>query len=419
MARAKKIKGRKGWFIDYHDANGKRIIRKGGDTRAEAKHALGQIITRVERQRHAKRHGAGVQRLAEEVCLADICKGYLRCAKAAHMDKPRTWRDYEHDLRNVLSFLAEQGVTRVSQLTPAVIEEFETVRLTEPREITYRHYGKKRTRLTGPVGQRTVNKVVGVLKAALAWAVEKGMIFANPIATVRRKPVKRKRKVRRALTMREKVELLEASPEPFRNMWALVLGTGLRRSELVGLRWSDIDLERGQLTVRAELAKNSEAATIPLREDLWEMLSDLHEKATDKTHVFVNYLGRPWQHGLLKRFYRCLDAAGIKRTTAEGDADIHSLRVTFATDLVKAGIDPKTAQRLLRHRSVEVTLRFYARVCQESLRPAIEAVSLPALRPPVVRADSLEGGNNLEASRREIGTPRREGPIVNSVPAKA
>jgi integrase len=181
--------------------------------------------------------------------------------KAAHMDKPQTWRGYRQDLDNVLSFLDECGVRQVSQLTPAFLEDFETVRLTEPREVTYWHYGKELTRTVPPVGQRTVNKVVGALKAAVTWAVDRGMVVANPIGRVKRKPVKRKRKVRRALTVNERRELLSASPEPFRSMWALALGTGLRRRELVELQWSDIGLERGQLTVRAEIAKNSEVET--------------------------------------------------------------------------------------------------------------------------------------------------------------
>ena len=72
------------------------------------------------------------------------------------------------------------------------------------------------------------------------------------------------------------------------------------------------------------------------------------------------------------------------------------MRVTFATGLVNAGIDPKTAQRLLRHKSVETTSRFYTKVCQHGLRPAVEAVRSPALDSAGPVADSVGSGNKVE-----------------------
>ncbi len=335
MAMVKKIKGRKGWFIDYTDANGKRIIRKGGDTRAEAKHALGQIITRVEERRHKKRHGGEIKGLARDVALADVAEQYLRHVKATHAEKPRTYKCYRDSLADVLSFLAEHGVVNVGQVSPRALNEYREIRMTESRTVLYKHRGGHHERTIPPVGPRTVNRNVGALKTMLNWAAGDGdLIAANPIVSYKPLPVRRKRKARRALTTKEKRDLLEASPEPFRSMWALMLGTGLRKNELVELTWADVDLDRGKLVVRSELSKNSEMAEIPLRHDLWQLLADMHDRRVTK-HIFVNSAGRPWRNNLLPRFYRCLDKAGIERKTPEGDVDIHSLRVTFGTDLAQ------------------------------------------------------------------------------------
>ena len=394
MAKIKKLKGRTGWYIDYRDHTGKRIIRKAGRTRREANHTLGQIMARVEEQRHKKRHGEETKILARDVALPNVAKQYLRHVKATHADKPRTHECYRDSLADVLAFLAERGVVKVGQISTRALNEYREVRMTESRTIPYKHRGGQHERTLPPVGPRTVNRNVGALKTMLNWAAGDGdLIAANPIVSYKPLPVKKKRKVRRALTRKEKRVLLEASPEPFRSMWALMLGTGLRKNELVELTWADVDLDRGRLVVRSELSKNSEMAEIPLRRDLWALLADMYERRGTK-HVFVNSMGRPWRNNLLLRFYRCLDEADIERKTPEGDVDMHSLRVTYGTDLVEAGVDPKTWQRLMRHKSARVALEFYAKVKERNLRPAVERIPLD-----LPGREQNKSGNKVETSR--------------------
>ena len=73
-------------------------------------------------------------------------------------------------------------------------------------------------------------------------------------------------------------------------------------------------------------------------------------------------------------------------------ADVHSLRVTYGTELVEAGVDIRAVQRLMRHKSATVTMQFYARVRQANLRPAVESVPLPLVQELTAR----EGGNKAE-----------------------
>jgi len=192
------------------------------------------------------------------------------------------------------------------------------MRLTESRMITYQQQGKTRTRTVPPLGERTVNLHVGPFIAALRWAADRNggnAIDANPLAGFRTLKVRGKRVVRRALTRAGKRALLEASPLHLRRVWAMFLGTGLRKAELISLRWDDVDLNRGQITIRAEVAKNHETATLPLRRDLWEMLVSMYKHRRSE-YVFVNSKGRPWSHSLLERFNECLAAAGSREYPA-------------------------------------------------------------------------------------------------------
>jgi len=414
MAKIKKLKGRKGWYADYRDHTGKRIIRKAGDTRSEAKHVLSQLLAREAEWQVTKRHGSDVRGLPREVLLADVAESYLKHVRAEHQDKPRTAASYEMALGDILSFLEEKGVLSVGQLDRRSIAEYRDVRMTEGRSVTYQNYGRERTRYVPPLGPRTVNIRVGTLKTMLTWAVgEGGMIGTNPIADVKPLPVKRKRRVRRALTRVEKRKLLEHSPEPFKTIWFTFLSTGLRLNELVSLTWEDVDVERGEITIRGEVSKNSELDTIPLREALWERLFELAQKKTGR-HAFVNSKGTSWRHNLHKRFNECLRLAGIKKLTPKGVADIHALRVTFGTELVEAGADIRTVQRLMRHKSPTVTMQFYVRARQSSLRAAVESlpVDLPGERSEAMQSapwldESPKSGNKMETC--EVAEGMRKG----------
>jgi len=174
-------------------------------------------------------------------------------------------------------------------------------------------------------------------------------------------------------------------------MWYTFLATGMRLNELVSLTWDDVDLDRGEIVIRSEVSKNSELATIPLRHELWQVLSGMYDRRKGK-HVFTNSKGTPWRHNLQKRFNEILEKAGIAKRSSAGMADIHSLRVTYGTDLVEAGVDIRTVQRLMRHKSATVTMQFYARVRQANLRPAVESVPLRLVQEPATH----KSGNKVE-----------------------
>jgi len=95
---------------------------------------------------------------------------------------------------------------------------------------------------------------------------------------------------------------------------------------------------------------------------------------TSERLVFCNPAGGHWRRDLSRRLKPCLKAAGLK----EKEIDVHTLRHTFASHLVRAGMDLRTVSKLLGHSSITTTAR-YLHPFEEQERRAVELVPIPAL----------------------------------------
>jgi len=169
--------------------------------------------------------------------------------------------------------------------------------------------------------------------------------------------------------------------------------TGLRRGELAQLCWRDLDLDAPQAwcTVRAAVAKNRRCETIPVREDLAAALrewwDDCGRPAGDLRVFRV-------PKELVRILQRDLLAAGIARRVKDENGrwridtrdaggrtiDVHSMRHTTATYLAKAGVAPRTAQSIMRHSDIRLTLGTYTD--PTLLNPAAALEALPRLDTP-------------------------------------
>ena len=161
----------------------------------------------------------------------------------------------------------------------------------------------------------------------------------------------------------------------------LELTTGLRRGELLGLKWEDIDLERGDLRVRRQIARiNGEVVeaplktknayrTLPLAEDTIGVLEAQRKKTGDSPWVFPSPTGGPISpDSVLRMLHRVLKRAGLPRVR------FHDLRHTFATLALQNGVDVKTVSGMLGHFSAGFTLDTYAHVTTASQRQAAKTM---------------------------------------------
>jgi site-specific recombinase XerD len=158
-------------------------------------------------------------------------------------------------------------------------------------------------------------------------------------------------------------------PERDRLLLALMAYAGLRRSELLGLDWDDVDLSRRLLRVRK--AKGGRQRTIPIHPALAPLFAEYygtHVPLTEQA-VFVGVQGNRLHYAQLGQTFRYyVDAAGVnerKRVTP------HMLRHVFASELLRASANLRQIQELLGHKHLDSTQR-YTRVNVHELRGAIK-----------------------------------------------
>jgi integrase len=181
---------------------------------------------------------------------------------------------------------------------------------------------------------------------------------------------------------REQVQaLFEAAREDrLESLYVVAVTAGLRRGELQGLKWEDVDLEAGTLQVRRTLSEPkggcvfeapksgkgrnirlTQRATAALRAHRKRQLEERMQKAghwQDHGLVFPSGVGIPLSGGNLNRAFKAtLQRAGLPQSFR-----FHGLRHTCATLLLRQGVNPKFVQELLGHADISLTLNVYSRV---------------------------------------------------------
>jgi integrase len=230
-----------------------------------------------------------------------------------------------------------------------------------------------------PLSARTVLQVHRVLSVALTDAVRLGLLFRNVTSAV--KPPRAERFEARALGWDQVPMLLSRVPDDqFRTVFLLALQTGLRRSELAGLQWSDVDLDSGALSVRHSLVKlpsgsldlgppkSGRARVVDLPGDSVDALRDfLDARDVESAFVFCYRDGRPLDPNLLSRvFRRTADLAGFPGLR------LHDLRHTHATLLLSQSVHPKVVQERLGHSTIAITMDLYSHVMPTVQRDAVD-----------------------------------------------
>jgi integrase len=289
---------------------------------------------------------------------------------------PRSHERYAEIARkNIVPLLGGLGLTK---LQPAHISQAYAKALTSGRRDG-----------CGGLSARTVTHMHRVLREALQQAVRWQLLARNPADAVR--PPKVERQQMSVLDTDATAELIEAARETSLFI-PILLGVrcGLRRGEVVALRWRNVDLERGQISVvasaeqtdrgvREKEPKNGRGRTIVLSATEVEELRShrvrraqgllaLGVRLTDDHHVVAREDGQALQP-------RSLTHAFVKFARRRGfQIRLHDLRHSHATHMLASGVHPKIAQERLGHSSVGITLDLYSHVLPGMQAEAVNRV---------------------------------------------
>ena len=272
-----------------------------------------------------------------------FAEDYLEWSKANK--KPRS---YERDGTSLVALRAYFSGRNLSDINPWLIEKY-----------------KKERKEKGKSNQ-TVNLELACLKAIFSKAMIWKKATENPVKQVKMLRVNNTRV--RFLDEEEEPRLLAECQAHLRDLVVTALHTGFRRNELLSLRPEDVDLVLGLVSVRAGYAKNGEGRTVPITGTLREVLGRLSKEseATGSSYLFRNCYGEPYR-SIRTGFEHAAQRAGIK------DFHFHDLRHTFASRLVMAGVDIRTVQELMGHKTIAMTLR-YSHLSPDHKRKAMETL---------------------------------------------
>jgi integrase len=316
----------KDWWINYR-IHGKQYKRKIGPNKKLAEQVLHDIELKALRGEYLGIHEA------KKITFADYAKEYLDWARA-----------HKSAGTHALNAHCAERLRRVFTGSLAAI----TARQLE-------QYISQRRASVAPA---TVNIELSLLKHMCVKAIEWNYLKANPLKSVKflKEPPGRLRYL-----TREEIDALIAACAPhLRPIVVMGLNTGMRRSELLGLTWADIDFATRSITLRR--TKSNRLRVIPINQTLYEELQQL-PRHLYSPYVFCNDKGDPFSD-VRHAFQTACRRAGI------AGFRFHDLRHTFASHLVMNGVNLRAAQHLLGHQDIRMTLR-YSHLSQEHLQAAV------------------------------------------------
>lgn len=235
---------------------------------------------------------------------------------------------------------------------------------------------------------KSVRHLHTILRGAFRQAKKNHLVSFNITESVTL-PVLKKGQAR-ALTLKEQAKFLAAAEDnPLYPAFMLLMTTGLRRGELLGLRWRNVNLTKKYLEIEENFVPVKGGAVyqqpktekskgkVPLIKPAVECLKKhrqqmLAEGLYDKDRpVFCNDAGGPiMPRSFNHRFEKLREKAGVGKAVT-----VHSLRHTFATRLLERGVSMKEVQELLRHEEMSTTADIYSHVSEELKRAAAERLT--------------------------------------------
>src|SRR5215217_4223927 len=340
-----------GYRGSYFAPDGKRRY-VSGKTKTEAQRAL--------RKATAARDG-GLVFDAGSIALGEYLDRWLSISVRGTVRRS-TYVRYEGLVRNHIT--PSIGRMKLKGLTPTHVRSL---------------YRKK---LDAGLAPRSVNYIHVTLHKALEQAVLDGLVPRN-VAEGVKAPQVHKEEVRPLSPTQVRALLSAASGDRLEALYVLAIHTGLRQGELLGLKWTDVDLDAGTLSVQRSLdadgtfkppKRKKSRRTMKLTLQAVEALR-LHRKRQNEEQlkaakwedhglIFPNRVGKPMDHNNLyhRDFKSLLKRAGLWSEDKDKRFTFHSLRHTCATLLLSMNVNPKIVHEIVGRATITRTMATYSHV---------------------------------------------------------
>ena len=360
----------------YHRADGRWEGRYAAGLKSNGKTKYASVYGKTYREVKANLE----KRKGERFRALPICNLTVKLMMEAWLSLRATEvkeSSYQRYLMLIDKHIVPQlGNLRVSTLTANLLTDF----VTELQK-NGRRDGK------GGLSDRTVSDILCVLRSALRlagrkYAVNDDCLFEVKAPTPRNKPLE----TMNEQECRDLTHAVMTAPDLSGAAYLLGLNFGLRIGEICGLKWSDIDFSKRELTVNRTILRikagartqvvvqtpktESSFRVIPMTAEMLLLLSNLRNTKHDDAFILTGSKTRPLEPRALQyRFRAFQDKHGLKRR------NYHILRHTFATRSIERGFDPKALSELLGHKDVRTTLQLYVHPTMEHKRKLVEDLS--------------------------------------------
>lgn len=342
--------------VDPITGKRKRIVRHFRGRESDARKYMARLIAEIERQEFVE---------PTKITVGEWLETWLNEYKKPKL-RPTTWESYQGLVSRYIA--PALGRIPLKDLRPEHLQKL------------YNDI------LAKGLSPRTARHVYVVLHQALKRAVKNRLISVN-VSELTEPPKLKPRKIRE-LTPDEEAKFLSVlEQDRLGAAFLTLIGAGLRRGELLALRWQDVDLENAVLHVRNNLVQTKQGLilqppkseksvrSIAMPEVLAQVLRRHKEAMAEEGNysperpVFCTRKGT-WllPRNLNRKFYQLCKRAGIS-------ANLHALRHTFATRLLEHGVDLKVVQEILGHSQIAITADTYAHVTPRLQREAAEKMN--------------------------------------------
>lgn len=320
------------YWVDYR-VNGKRYRESTGTTkRREAEYIL------ACRKKDAKEGKTpDIKRIKKETVFAELAQVYKNWSKPQKAYKDKALR--------VDQLIKIFGNYPLNIFTTRILEEYQSERLVHNKPAT-------------------VNRMLTIIKHMFRKAVEWDMTSDEVLKRISRvKQVPEHNTRLRYLTLEECQTLISCCAPHLKPIVMTAIHTGMRKGEILNLKWDRVDLEHGFLLL--DITKNGTRREIPINMALEEMFNGMPH-SIESDYVFTDKNGNPYKE-VKHSFATALRKANIC------DFRFHDLRHTFASHLIMNGVNLVSVKELLGHRDLSMTMR-YAHLAPGFKRKAVNVI---------------------------------------------